>query len=410
MPRKRKRNLQALVYLALISTILVFVLVPAQTESVQAAPLFASALPEGRTLDEEHNNGLIDWNGSVSYTTIYHRDGVCNCNENVTRINSGSSVSGKFLRDVTYFEAMVAYQWEGTGVGSVTVKACNSSRTTDLAKPANSDAGFNSFILSVPAGCRDWSVSASGGHVLFRSVDAEYVTPTATPTASMTPTGTLEPTFTATSTSTATATFTATSTGTNEPTATFTFTPPPTETGTPEPTATFTATATATATATEVRPPATPWVITVPVVIVIQEQNVEVSGGSGSGSLSSQAVTPTPPFSQDYSAGFGGSNCVNALRTFVYVDSNQDKLMSPIEGAEGLEIVIMDQSYDQLGSRYTQAGQAVFCLGSGQMGRTLRVDIPYLHQSQTVNISKNLDQDVEVWFRLEQPTLPLYLP
>ena len=84
--------------------------------------------------------------------------------------------------------------------------------------------------------------------------------------------------------------------------------------------------------------------------------------------------------------------------------------MSPIEGAEGLEIVIMDQSYDQLGSRYTQAGQAVFCLGSGQMGRTLRVDIPYLHQSQTVNISKNLDQDVEVWFRLEQPTLPLYLP
>ena len=93
MPRKRKRNLQALVYLALISTILVFVLVPAQTESVQAAPLFASALPEGRTLDEEHNNGLIDWNGSVSYTTIYHRDGVCNCDENVTRINSGSSVS-----------------------------------------------------------------------------------------------------------------------------------------------------------------------------------------------------------------------------------------------------------------------------------------------------------------------------
>ena len=335
----------------------------------------------------------------MSYTTIYHRDGVCNCDENVTRINSGSSVSGNFQRDVTYFEAMVAYQWEGTGVGSVTVKACNSSRTTDLAKPANSDAGFNSFILSVPAGCRDWSVSASGGHVLFRSVDAEYVTSTATPTASLTPTGTLEPTATFTATATSTATFTATST--NQPTATFTSTP--TETGTPEPTATFTATA------TDAPPPGTPWVITVPVVIVIQEQNVEVSGGSGSGSLSSYAVTPTPHFSQGFT-GFGGSNCTYALRTFVYVDSNQDNLMSPSEGAEGLESVIMDQSYARLGSRYTKEGQAVFCLGGGQMGRTLHVDIPYLHQSQTVNISKNLDEDVEVWFRLEPPTLPLYLP
>lgn len=399
MHRKRKGILQALVYLALTLLILVFALVPAQTETAQAAPLFASALPEGRTLDEEHNNGLIDWNGSVSYTTIYHRDGVCNCDENVTRINSGSSVSGNFQRDVTYFEAMVAYQWEGTGVGSVTVKACNSSRTTDLAKPANSDAGFNSFILSVPAGCRDWSVSASGGHVLFRSVDAEYVTSTATPTASLTPTGTLEPTATFTATATSTATFTATST--NQPTATFTSTP--TETGTPEPTATFTATA------TDAPPPGTPWVITVPVVIVIQEQNVEVSGGSGSGSLSSYAVTPTPHFSQGFT-GFGGSNCTYALRTFVYVDSNQDNLMSPSEGAEGLESVIMDQSYARLGSRYTKEGQAVFCLGGGQMGRTLHVDIPYLHQSQTVNISKNLDEDVEVWFRLEPPTLPLYLP
>lgn len=399
MHRKRKGILQALVYLALTLLILVFALIPAQTETAQAAPLFASALPEGRTLDEEHNNGLIDWNGSVSYTTIYHRDGVCNCDENVTRINSGSSVSGNFQRDVTYFEAMVAYQWEGTGVGSVTVKACNSSRTTDLAKPANSDAGFNSFILSVPAGCRDWSVSASGGHVLFRSVDAEYVTSTATPTASLTPTGTLEPTATFTATATSTATFTATST--NQPTATFTSTP--TETGTPEPTATFTATA------TDAPPPGTPWVITVPVVIVIQEQNVEVSGGSGSGSLSSYAVTPTPHFSQGFT-GFGGSNCTYALRTFVYVDSNQDNLMSPSEGAEGLESVIMDQSYARLGSRYTKEGQAVFCLGGGQMGRTLHVDIPYLHQSQTVNISKNLDEDVEVWFRLEPPTLPLYLP
>ena len=84
--------------------------------------------------------------------------------------------------------------------------------------------------------------------------------------------------------------------------------------------------------------------------------------------------------------------------------------MSPSEGAEGLEIVIMDQSYARLGNRYTQEGQVVFCLGSGQLGETLHVEIPYLHQAQTVNISKSLSEDVEVWFRLDQPTLPLYLP
>ena len=409
--KRKKTPIQPLIYTLIFFILISALALPAQTESAQAAPLAATALPEGRTYDQAHNSGYIDWAGSVAYANLYHRDGTSlppseggascgsGCTENVTKINSGATVSGRFQRDVTYFEAMVAYQWVGTGVGSATVKACSSTRTTNMSKPANTDAGFNSFIISVPAGCRDWSVSASGGHVHFRSVDAEYVTPTATPTASLTPTGTLLPTFTATATSTnistATSTASLTVTSTNLPsTATFTAT----NTNIP-PTATFTATA------TEVRPLATPWVITVPVVIVIQEQNVEVNGN-----LSSYAMTPTPPFPQNHTTGFGGSNCINALRTFVYVDSNEDKLMSPSEGAEGLEIVIMDQSYARLGSRYTQEGQAVFCLGSGQMGRTLRVDIPYLHQSQTVNISKNLDQDVEVWFRLEPPTLPLYLP
>lgn len=407
-----KRNSSHLRTLALIllATLLIF---SQQTFRVQAAPLLATALPEGRTYDQAHNTGFIDWAGSIQYENLYHRDGTSlpaeeggaacgsGCTENVSRINNGATVSGSFLRDVTYFETMVAYEWTGTGVGSATVTACSASKTTNMTKSNNSAAGFVSLILSVPTGCRDWSLHASGGHIHLRSTDALYVTPTATPTASLTPTGTLLPTNTATATATATATFTATST--NQPTAIYTYTPSPTETGTLEPTATFTATATE-------EPPATPWVVTVPVVIVIQEQNVEVSAGSGSsGSLSSQAVTPTPPFSQSF-AGFGGSSCAYALRTFVYVDSNNDKLMSPSEGAEGLEIVIMDQSYARLGSRYTQEGQAVFCLGSGQLGRTLRVEIPYLHQAQTVNISKSLDEDVEVWFRLDQPTLPLYLP
>ena len=59
--------------------------------SVNPAPLFATALPAGRTLDEGHDTGYIDWNGSVSYASLYHRDGLCGsgCWEDVTRINSG---------------------------------------------------------------------------------------------------------------------------------------------------------------------------------------------------------------------------------------------------------------------------------------------------------------------------------
>ena len=378
----------------------------------QAAPLAAIALPEGRTYDQTHDSGFIDWSGTVYYEDFYHDDlsslppeeggTSCagGCTENVTRIASGSSVRGTFQRDVTYFEAMVAYEFVGNGVGTVTISACSSTHSTDLRKSSSSPAGFVSAILVVPAGCRNWEVSASGGHVHFRSVDAEYVTPTATPT------GTLDPTATPTWTMTPTQTATATSTGTLVPTATFTVTATATATTTTEPTATYTLEPTATT-----EPPATPWVVTVPVVIVIQSQEVSVKNSSGgSSSLSSVAVTPTPYGATSYLASAGGASCQYALRTFVYVDGNDDKLMSPNEGAEDLEAVYLNASYTRLGVRYTDEGQAVFCINPSLAGQMLYVDLPYLHQSQTVNIPKNLDQDVEVWFRLEPPTLPIYLP
>ena len=199
------------------------------------------------------------------------------------------------------------------------------------------------------------------------------------------------------------------------PTATSTLTPSPTVTGTqptstPLPTATGQPTSTQTpiwtATATPVDGVTeTPWVITVPVVIEIRQEQDVTAGGSGS--LSSYAVTPTP-----FSVGYGGAmtNCHYALRTFVYVDENDDQLMSPAEGAKGVEVVFMNSGYDRLGNRYTKEGQAVFCLNSTLYGKTVRVEIPYLHLAQDVNIPGNLDKDVEVWFRLEQPDLPLFLP
>jgi hypothetical protein len=396
--KRKNRFWQGILVLALLITGLL-----GNNFSGQAAPRFATALPDGRTYDQAHSTGYIDWHGTVQYVNITHRSNtvkspdeggqscVSGCTEPVTHIASGSSISGSFLRDVTYFEAMAAFEWVGNGVGTVTVEACGSSVSHNLQKPNNNTPGFNSFAVSVPAGCRNWTVSASGGYVTIRSVDANYVTPTATPTFTFTPTATSTGTFVPTSTPTFTPTFTATATGTTIPTNT------PTQTATLEPTATK-------------EPPGTPWVVTVPVVIVIQEQNVEVSsgGGGGGGTLSSYAVTPTPPTSPYL--GYGGGGCTYALRTFAYVDENDDKLMSPAEGAEGLEIIFMEASYDRLGSRYTKEGQAVFCLHPGLYGKTLRVEIPYLHQAQDVQVPKNTDKDIEVWFRLEPPTLPLYLP
>jgi hypothetical protein len=250
-----------------LSILLIFLLFFLSALQAQAAPRFATALVEGRTYDQAHNWGKIDWSGSVWYTNIYHRSltvkspdeggELCSsgCTEPVTHISSGSSISGNFLRDVTYFEAMGAYEWVGGGVGTITVSACGSSGSWNLQKPNNNTPGFNSFSISVPAGCRTWSVRASGGHIHVRSVDALYVTPTATPSPTMTatPTFTLTPTNTATFTPTPTntATFTATPTYTFTPTNTATFTPTPTNTATFTATATYTFTPTNTATFTQ---------------------------------------------------------------------------------------------------------------------------------------------------------------
>ncbi len=220
---------------ALISLFVLFFL---SAFSQNPKPLFAFPLPEGRMLDEGHDTGYIDWSGSVYYETIYHRDGTCNsgCWEPVTRINSGSSISGSFQRDVAYFETMAAFEY---GAGVVTLSACGATAQwyIGVSNP-NSDPGFNSFPLSVPAGCRNWTISASSGFIHIRSVDVLYVAapPTNTPTA--------------TSTATATGTSTSTSTPTSTHTATATFTPSETPTGTLTPSSTHTNTATASNTPT----------------------------------------------------------------------------------------------------------------------------------------------------------------
>ncbi len=203
------------------------------------APLFAIALPEGRTLDEGHDSGYIDWSGGVNYVNLNHRDALCpsTCAENVTQIQNGGTVSGVLAGDVSYFEVMLAYSNAG-GFGTATIQACSSSYSVFMGI-GGATAGFNSFPLSVPSGCTSWSVSASGGNVYFRSVDANYVfipstsTFTSIPTETFTPTATetlapgVTPSLTGTMSDTPTSTLTSTPSQTLPPGVTPSDTPSP---------------------------------------------------------------------------------------------------------------------------------------------------------------------------------------
>ncbi len=223
-------------------------------------PLAAIALMEGRTYDQAHNSGYIDWSGPVQYIYLEHRDnswlppeeggGFCGegCVEQVTRISNGGSVSGNFGSSVGYFEVNLAMTHDDTA-GHAVIRACSASEGFDAYYGSGKGLpGFVSMPLSVPAGCTTWSVTVSGGYVDFRTVDVNYSAPPPTPTntasplpsftplASSTPSPTLAPTDTATFTSVPTLTPTSTFTATATPTFTPTFTSTPTDIPTSTPT------------------------------------------------------------------------------------------------------------------------------------------------------------------------------
>ncbi len=234
------------------------------TAFTNAAPRSALNLLEGRMHDQAHNSGYIDWAGSVQYVYLTHKDGASlppeeggtycgsGCTEWVTRIGNGGTASGSFNRDVSYFEVMVGFSGDGS-VGTATLRACGAVTSWNLYNTGGSLPGFVSMPVSAPAGCRSWSLSASGGYVDFRAVEVGYIGPPSTPT----PTATQIPTFTPTLTRTPTATFTPTTTKT--PTLTFTPTFTPTKTATA--TSTFTPTATYTNTPSPTPTPLPPQII-----------------------------------------------------------------------------------------------------------------------------------------------------
>lgn len=153
------------------------------------ANIYPDYLRNGRTFDQE--TSYIQWNGSVSYISLFHRDntslpaaeggGSCNsgCTEQVTRIQSGSSISGNFTYLQT-FNVQVAYSGD-TNVGTAIIRACGQTiRSEDLYIANQGTPGFNNVpspAWSVPtAGDCAWSITASGGYVDVRAVTTVYRT------------------------------------------------------------------------------------------------------------------------------------------------------------------------------------------------------------------------------------------
>lgn len=218
---------------------LISILLPMLFLWTNAAPQAAIILQEGRTYDQAHDTGYMDWSGPAQYVYINHRDftslppeeGGASCSsgcwEWVTRLGNGGAASGSFDRDVSYFEVMVGFTPD-SNVGNATLRACSSVNTWAL-QTGSGLPGFVSVDIPVPAGCRSWSLTAAGGYVDFRSIDVNYTgspstatptpsrTPTFTPIVTRTPTATFTPSLTSTFTFTPTRTFTPTATYTNTP-------------------------------------------------------------------------------------------------------------------------------------------------------------------------------------------------
>jgi hypothetical protein len=175
---KRSRTLLLAILLALGLAILL-------TSIVYA--ISPEYLKNGRTYDQERT--YIQWNGSVSNVTIYHKDntslpsseggGSCanGCTETVTRIQNGSSISGNFTFLSTF--SIQAAMTGDRNVGTVVVRACGQViASQNLYASGAGSPGFNNYpspAWSVPtSGDCTWSITASGGYVDIRAVTTSY--------------------------------------------------------------------------------------------------------------------------------------------------------------------------------------------------------------------------------------------
>jgi len=123
-----------------------------------------------------------------------------------------------------------------------------------------------------------------------------------------------------------------------------------------------------------------------------------------------RVIVPTPLglVPEEYSIGGGSAKCENRVVVIVYSDDNQDQVPSFSEGISGLQVVILDSTFVQVGSAYTREGRATFCLPQGKM---FYVDIPYLQITRTYNPGVgSLNNQNVLEIRIDPPILPVRLP
>ena len=135
------------------------------------------------------------------------------------------------------------------------------------------------------------------------------------------------------------------------------------------------------------------------------------NGGGGGGGNGGQATPTLTPGGSPL--GVFGAACAITLQVYVYVDTNIDSMMAAQgEGVNSLQVNFLDTSFGKVGQSYTSNGKATFCVPDYLKGQTLRVDIPYLQRTGIMQAPEdnNKNQPIEMWFRLEPPTLPLFIP
>jgi hypothetical protein len=145
-------------------------------------------LLNGRTYDEQQD--YMVWEGPVSFVMLEHKDGTSfqgdggliscadGCTEQVTRIESGGSVWGRF-KNLQGFRMQAAYVGNEEGVGTVVVEACGQTvgswplDSTSIGLPGfvNLPPAVPSWPVPTPDKCI-WTISATGGFVYFRALDA----------------------------------------------------------------------------------------------------------------------------------------------------------------------------------------------------------------------------------------------
>ncbi len=131
-------------------------------------------------------------------------------------------------------------------------------------------------------------------------------------------------------------------------------------------------------------------------------------GGGGNGNGATPTLTPGLPLMPS-----SGAACAITLQVYVYVDTNIDSMMAAQgEGVNSLQVNFLDVSFGKVGQVYTSNGKATFCVPDYLKGQTLRVDLPYLQRTGVMQAPEdnNKNQPLEMWFRLEPPTLPLFIP